>query len=507
MSTQTQTRKTTVLIGGSGLTGLSLALMLQHLGIPYLLLEAYGSCTPNVGASIAVQPNGLRIYDQLGILKDIQAVYQPVKQMLSVDAETGKLHDLGIAPILKERHGYETGFFNRYDLLCVLHKNIREKDRLLVNQKIVRVDNFKDRVVVQTKAGDVFEAQMLIGADGVRSTVRKEMWRDAEESGAEIPKEDKKEIICDWATCFGVSDYGSHLPRGQAGSVAGQDFTAGWMVGKDGRCFTFWFYKLPQETRMVDHDNIPRFSEEEHERQIARAKKILAQVPRDKGLNVDFDKLYDQRDPVHSGVTALPHFCLKKWHHGRTVVIGDSSHKFNPLPGHGGMNCVVSAATLINCLQEALGDNLQTSNVWDAAPLEEAFTKLAETRYKTVTEAVGLSEKAMWTMGWGTTFSKLMYKVLVPTLPSSMQCADATKVIKTGVALQKNWDAPNVPKHSVLFDDEEKLQKRTSSGALSPAALVFAATAAIGGIMALRATREHPELLASGWKTLQSVVA
>lgn len=74
---------------------------------------------------------------------------------------------------------------------------------------------------------------------------------------------------------------------------------------------------------MVSHDNIPRFTKEDHEREIARAKKLLAQVPRDKGLHIDFDQLYDQRDPVHSGVTALPHFCLKKWHFGRTVVIGE----------------------------------------------------------------------------------------------------------------------------------------------------------------------------------------
>lgn len=94
--------------------------------------------------------------------------------------------------ILKERHGYETGFFNRYDLLCVLHKHVQEKERLLVNQKIIRVDNFEDRVVVKTSAGDVFEAQAIIGADGVRSTVRKEMWRNAEVAGVGVPEEDKK---------------------------------------------------------------------------------------------------------------------------------------------------------------------------------------------------------------------------------------------------------------------------------------------------------------------------
>lgn len=84
------------------------------------------------------------------------------------------------------------GFFNRYDLLCVLHKHIREKERLLVNQKITHVDSYEDRVVVQTSAGDVFEAQVIVGADGVRSTVRNEMWRNSEAAGCAIPEEDKK---------------------------------------------------------------------------------------------------------------------------------------------------------------------------------------------------------------------------------------------------------------------------------------------------------------------------
>lgn len=92
---------------------------------------------------------------------------------------------------MKERHGYDVGFFNRYDLLCVLHKHIREKERLLVNQKVVKVDTYEDKVVVQTSTGDVFEAQVIVGADGVRSTVREEMWRNAEVAGA-MPEEDKK---------------------------------------------------------------------------------------------------------------------------------------------------------------------------------------------------------------------------------------------------------------------------------------------------------------------------
>jgi hypothetical protein len=168
------------------------------------------------------------------------------------------------------------------------------------------------------------------------------------------------------------------------------------------------------------------------------------------------------------------------------------------------MNCLVSAATLINCLQDSLGDKLKSSNVWDMAPLDEAFTKLAGTRYEKVTLAVGASEKAMNMMGWGSTYTKILYKVLVPTLPNSMHCDDATKVIKGGDAL-KGWDLPDVP-HTVMYEDEERRVKKTRSATLSPATLLFAATAtAVGGIMAMRATQKHPELLVNGWKTLRSL--
>ena len=158
----------------------------------------------------------------------------------------------------------------------------------------------------------------------------------------------------------------------------------------------------------------------------------------------------------------------------------------------------------MNCLQDSLGDKLKTSSVWNMAPLEEAFTKLAETRYDKVTSAVDASEDAMNMMGWSNGYKKILYKVLVPIMPNSMQANDATKVIKGGEAL-KGWDIPDVP-HTVMYEDEERRMKKTRSATLSPATLLFAATAAaVGGIMAMRATQKHPELLVNGWKTLQSL--
>lgn len=62
-----------VIIAGGSIAGLSLALMLEKNGIDFLVLEAYSDIAPQVGASIGVLPNGLRILDQLGCYEQVLA--------------------------------------------------------------------------------------------------------------------------------------------------------------------------------------------------------------------------------------------------------------------------------------------------------------------------------------------------------------------------------------------------------------------------------------------------
>lgn len=167
------------------------------------------------------------------------------------------------------------------------------------------------------------------------------------------------------------------------------------------------------------------------------------------------------------------------------------------------MNCLVSAASLINCLQDSLGDKLKSSPVWDMAPLDEAFSTLAKMRVDKVKSAVNESEEAVNLMGWGSGYQRIRYKVLLPLLPNSAHADGATKVIRAGDAL-KGWKVPDVP-HTVMYEDEERRVEKKSSAALSPATLLLTATVtAVGGIMAIKAVQKHPELLANGWKTLQS---
>lgn len=57
-----------VIIVGGALTGLTLAIMLEQLGIDFELLESHPEICPDVGAGIFIWPDGSRILDQLGCL-------------------------------------------------------------------------------------------------------------------------------------------------------------------------------------------------------------------------------------------------------------------------------------------------------------------------------------------------------------------------------------------------------------------------------------------------------
>lgn len=69
-------------VGGS-ITGLTLAHSLYHSDIDFVVLESYSKVAPQVGASIAILPNGARILDQLDIFDDIFAMVKPLANVLS----------------------------------------------------------------------------------------------------------------------------------------------------------------------------------------------------------------------------------------------------------------------------------------------------------------------------------------------------------------------------------------------------------------------------------------
>lgn len=72
-----QLEHVTVGIVGAGISGLTLAKMLELLGISYVLWEARSAIDEAAGAGVGLMPNGLRILDQLGLFEDIHKHHSP----------------------------------------------------------------------------------------------------------------------------------------------------------------------------------------------------------------------------------------------------------------------------------------------------------------------------------------------------------------------------------------------------------------------------------------------
>ena len=54
---------------------------------------------------------------------------------------------------------------------------MKNKSKVLLNKKVVEVKQSGSGVQVVTKDGATYSGSILVGADGIHSTVRKEMWR------------------------------------------------------------------------------------------------------------------------------------------------------------------------------------------------------------------------------------------------------------------------------------------------------------------------------------------
>lgn len=66
-------------------------------------------------------------------------------------------------------------------VLQVLYNNIRDKSKILTDKRVVAVKMVDDGVIAKTSDGSSYKGDILVGADGIHSTVRAEMWKIANE--------------------------------------------------------------------------------------------------------------------------------------------------------------------------------------------------------------------------------------------------------------------------------------------------------------------------------------
>ncbi|KAH6722760.1 FAD-binding domain-containing protein [Leptodontidium sp. MPI-SDFR-AT-0119] len=334
-----------VVIAGGSVTGLTLANMLQLHDIDFIVLEAYSDIAPQVGASIGILPHGNRILDQLGLFQKIIALCPPLDSFHFRDNKGKIISEFrGMNNSMLERHGYPITFLDRQMVLQVLHENIKDKTKILTKKRVERVEATDHGVVVTTSDKSSYKGDILIGADGIHSNVRGEMWRLANEmSPGWIPPEEHSAVPCDYGCVFGISNPCEGIEPGASNSVFRKHESYIVNGGPGGRVYWFYFFKLAQRAY---GDNIPIYTKEDETR--------LLEQRKDDNITptLKFKDVLERK--ITSVLVPLQEYVFKKWYYKRIMTIGDAAHKFHPIAGHGGNACLESAAALVNALSSLL---------------------------------------------------------------------------------------------------------------------------------------------------------
>nr|WNZ75600.1 hypothetical protein [Trichoderma harzianum] len=172
-----------VIIAGAGIAGLATAISLTRIsGIPDLDIQLYEQAPElrEIGASIALSPNGLRTLEKLGVdsaLTDeigfrgpsgIPHFYRHWKTNEVVSVDT-------FANVPDRRH--QTTRFHRGHIHAALQEHV-PKEWIHLNKKISHAEANDEGVVLFFEDGTSAQGDILIGADGIRSKVRAAFYPD-----------------------------------------------------------------------------------------------------------------------------------------------------------------------------------------------------------------------------------------------------------------------------------------------------------------------------------------
>ncbi|KAL3454184.1 hypothetical protein BJX65DRAFT_317901 [Aspergillus insuetus] len=350
---QPTTNLKVIIVGGS-IAGLTLAHCLAKLpNVDFVVLEKRAEIAPQEGASVGILPHGGRILDQLGLFEEILRHVEPLTTA-HVSYPDGFCHTNRSPTVLLERFGLPLAFLERRVLLDILYTSLPDPSRVFAGKSVVSVEQEHDDrndITVRTHDGSSYHGDLVVGADGVHSRVRREMWRLAElERPGSITAQEKNCLTVEYDCIFGISDSIQGLRPGEqiASLHDGRSFLT--FPGKDGRVFWFLLRKLD---RRYPYSSAPRWSSREMD-------KTAEQFAADHIWNgVQFGQLWKRRRVV--GMTNLEEGVFSTWQCGRVICIGDSMHKMAPNTGQGANCAIEDAAALANALSMAIKDDSHPS--------------------------------------------------------------------------------------------------------------------------------------------------
>ena len=169
-----------VLVAGGGIGGLAAAVACARQGVPVQLLERATQLS-EVGAGIQMGPNVTRILQAWGLGDALAQVAAFPKLLQARDAQTGRvLGSLRLGERAQALYGAPYATIHRADLQGLLQVAVKAADvDVQLGQTVQGWQAGAQGLDVHSAQGQHWQADALIGADGVWSAVRQQLLGDA----------------------------------------------------------------------------------------------------------------------------------------------------------------------------------------------------------------------------------------------------------------------------------------------------------------------------------------
>jgi salicylate hydroxylase len=165
-----------VIVAGGGIGGLATALALRKLGIEAVVLERK-DYSGEVGAGLGLYPNAMKALVYLGCDALIRERSIDSQETDFRIAENDERIVLRSSSKTAQLYGDKAYTAHRADLHQTLNQALPQ-DFVRLDTRVVGFDQNESNVVVRLENGDEIEGDLLVGADGLRSTIRAGLFGD-----------------------------------------------------------------------------------------------------------------------------------------------------------------------------------------------------------------------------------------------------------------------------------------------------------------------------------------
>jgi 2-polyprenyl-6-methoxyphenol hydroxylase-like FAD-dependent oxidoreductase len=399
MPTATTPNVRTALVIGGGIAGPVVAAALLKAGIQATVYEAYPTLTEGIGGGLALAPNGLAALGVIGADDAVRALATPAAgTVMAVGQNTRRLPSLADLEPLQ--------IVGRGDLHRVLHDRAVEAGvRFEYGKRLVAADEDPNSVTGRFEDGSTATADVLVGADGVRSTVRTLI--------------DPKAPAAGYTGLLGFQGYldaSSDLdpePGVMTFAFGKRAYYLFWKMA-DGR--VTWGANLPSKKYMslTDARAIPA------EQWLRTLRETYAgDLPGELLAYRTTAKNLDITGAIHI-MPPVPH-----WHRGRMVLVGDAVHAPSNSTGQGASLAIESSIQLARCLRD----------LPDATSAFNAYEQLRRERVERITKR-GARTNSTKTPG------PVGRKAMQVLMPVFFKVMNFEKVMGWEQRYRIDWDAP-----------------------------------------------------------------